>query len=426
MDRTCSLCRRTFTKPAHLQRHLLTHAQEKPFTCEHCSRAFARTDALNRHVRTVHAKRSRDEKDTDAEQAVEALFTLNETPAPEIQASFDEASVIKLAETDPGLSLSGSSETASQTSWNSLMTPSPIHSSSDLPIPQWPSGAPLQPPSLDMSLGLGLDDLLGTWMEPGGASTDTLALMLSEYTFVGELSQNSNGFLENLETVYRPDSENHQSDIPSNMSFGAASSPDKPSWRATLPMRSRESLSAPATFVDPSQYTTTTATTMRQCLNADTWESGCKDNPLLGSLEEGETEGYQKRRDNLSKERITEKIAQTLHIRPDVSTYTCSIHLFFKTEIEPEGRPNNQSSGHSYLALSRRLLASILSGVSSRFPYTSRSDLSSDPHFPSCFTKHVQYRVHVYGNSGGQKTGFMAMGARTPCYCLDGQQYFFL
>ncbi len=53
-NKTCPDCGRTFTKPAHLLRHISTHVGGRPFPCGSCQRAFSRADALARHERTVH------------------------------------------------------------------------------------------------------------------------------------------------------------------------------------------------------------------------------------------------------------------------------------------------------------------------------------------------------------------------------------
>lgn len=69
--KTCPECGRVFTKPAHLLRHVRSHAQQKPFECSVCRKSFGRTDALQRHERTVHsAKRQRtDEENADLSEA---------------------------------------------------------------------------------------------------------------------------------------------------------------------------------------------------------------------------------------------------------------------------------------------------------------------------------------------------------------------
>jgi len=51
----CPTCGRRFGKANHLNRHLATHLDYRPYSCTRCSKAFARTDALQRHARKVHA-----------------------------------------------------------------------------------------------------------------------------------------------------------------------------------------------------------------------------------------------------------------------------------------------------------------------------------------------------------------------------------
>ncbi|KAJ5037710.1 hypothetical protein J3E74DRAFT_170521, partial [Bipolaris maydis] len=46
----CSICRRTFARSDHLQRHQHTHTEDSPFSCPNCHRRFQRLDARNRHT----------------------------------------------------------------------------------------------------------------------------------------------------------------------------------------------------------------------------------------------------------------------------------------------------------------------------------------------------------------------------------------
>ncbi|KAJ7206349.1 hypothetical protein GGX14DRAFT_457636 [Mycena pura] len=58
----CYLCPAKFTRTTHLDRHLRSHANERPHRCSLCKKAeFTRSDLLTRHKRTCgqNAKRSR-------------------------------------------------------------------------------------------------------------------------------------------------------------------------------------------------------------------------------------------------------------------------------------------------------------------------------------------------------------------------------
>ena len=137
-DRSCSVCHRTFTKPAHLQRHVRTHVSEKPFACEHCSKPFARTDALHRHIRTVHNKRPRNESDASTFLAPNAFLT------------------------DSGVSVSASSEPASRTSWTTDF--SPPEEAGDADASKF-SASNLNTLSM---IETGLINVLGNGCHPGG------------------------------------------------------------------------------------------------------------------------------------------------------------------------------------------------------------------------------------------------------------------
>ncbi|KAF2667195.1 hypothetical protein BT63DRAFT_375638 [Microthyrium microscopicum] len=51
----CTYCGQSFTRDEHLERHILTHTNIKPFKCFTCHMSFARRDLLQRHY-TVHGK----------------------------------------------------------------------------------------------------------------------------------------------------------------------------------------------------------------------------------------------------------------------------------------------------------------------------------------------------------------------------------
>ncbi|KIY65479.1 hypothetical protein CYLTODRAFT_492310 [Cylindrobasidium torrendii FP15055 ss-10] len=48
----CPVCSGTFTRMAHLQRHLLSHSTEREYKCEMCQADFNRGDVLRRHQKT--------------------------------------------------------------------------------------------------------------------------------------------------------------------------------------------------------------------------------------------------------------------------------------------------------------------------------------------------------------------------------------
>ncbi|KIW00886.1 uncharacterized protein PV09_07639 [Verruconis gallopava] len=51
----CTYCGQSFTRDEHLERHILTHTNVKPFKCVTCHMSFARRDLLQRHY-TVHGR----------------------------------------------------------------------------------------------------------------------------------------------------------------------------------------------------------------------------------------------------------------------------------------------------------------------------------------------------------------------------------
>ncbi|KAB8262629.1 hypothetical protein BDV32DRAFT_147177 [Aspergillus pseudonomiae] len=48
----CDVCRETFRRQEHLDRHLRRHLGVRPFTCSFCSKSFSRRDTLQRHIST--------------------------------------------------------------------------------------------------------------------------------------------------------------------------------------------------------------------------------------------------------------------------------------------------------------------------------------------------------------------------------------
>ncbi|KAF2260295.1 hypothetical protein CC78DRAFT_29038 [Lojkania enalia] len=51
----CSYCGQGFKRDEHLERHILTHTNIRPFRCRECKLAFKRKDLLRRHYRSIHA-----------------------------------------------------------------------------------------------------------------------------------------------------------------------------------------------------------------------------------------------------------------------------------------------------------------------------------------------------------------------------------
>lgn len=51
----CDQCEKTFSQKGNFNRHMLTHAGDKPHVCEQCLKAFSSIVNLNKHVLT-HSK----------------------------------------------------------------------------------------------------------------------------------------------------------------------------------------------------------------------------------------------------------------------------------------------------------------------------------------------------------------------------------
>lgn len=61
----CSICRKSFKKPAHLKRHLTTHSKIRQFRCENCSKCFTQKAHLNRHLEEFHKEKNGNEGEMD-------------------------------------------------------------------------------------------------------------------------------------------------------------------------------------------------------------------------------------------------------------------------------------------------------------------------------------------------------------------------
>ncbi|KAK1749971.1 hypothetical protein QBC47DRAFT_127320 [Echria macrotheca] len=53
----CAYCGKSFTRKEHLERHLPSHTNVKPYLCDSCHLGFARRDLLQRHYSTYHEPR---------------------------------------------------------------------------------------------------------------------------------------------------------------------------------------------------------------------------------------------------------------------------------------------------------------------------------------------------------------------------------
>lgn len=54
----CPVCTKTFKRRGHLQRHMGSHTETRPYCCGICDRAFQRSDVLRRHVKSCGGTRS--------------------------------------------------------------------------------------------------------------------------------------------------------------------------------------------------------------------------------------------------------------------------------------------------------------------------------------------------------------------------------
>lgn len=63
---TCTQCTKAYKRPEHLQRHIATHSDERPYVCELCEATFQRSDVLRRHSKTCNGPRHAPPKGTPA------------------------------------------------------------------------------------------------------------------------------------------------------------------------------------------------------------------------------------------------------------------------------------------------------------------------------------------------------------------------
>ena len=49
---SCAQCAKRYKRPEHLQRHLATHSDARPYQCQLCDATFQRSDVLRRHSKT--------------------------------------------------------------------------------------------------------------------------------------------------------------------------------------------------------------------------------------------------------------------------------------------------------------------------------------------------------------------------------------
>lgn len=51
---SCDVCRAKFRRREHLERHLLSHTQQRAFVCTECNQTFTRKDNMAVHMRKMH------------------------------------------------------------------------------------------------------------------------------------------------------------------------------------------------------------------------------------------------------------------------------------------------------------------------------------------------------------------------------------
>lgn len=49
---SCTICFKSYKRPEHLRRHLLSHSTWRPYVCASCGSSFQRSDVLRRHQQT--------------------------------------------------------------------------------------------------------------------------------------------------------------------------------------------------------------------------------------------------------------------------------------------------------------------------------------------------------------------------------------
>jgi hypothetical protein len=71
---TCAECSRSYSKAAHLSRHIRAHANKRSFACDLCQKAFNRRDVLARHRRLVHPSHDSNAIQVEANTSAAPLF----------------------------------------------------------------------------------------------------------------------------------------------------------------------------------------------------------------------------------------------------------------------------------------------------------------------------------------------------------------